>query len=403
MSRDEDHPPSDPTAPRPPIATRAPAPTPRRLSRKALTGLCGVSALGVAAALGYSLTAGHYSPAPQETVSVERRNTNALADAPKDYGDLARTASANLGAPPAATEPITPPPATGTPSAPTTINNEASVDRQRQRQQRDSARASKLFAGAGEGGHSSGTPAAQDASPLQGQATTNTPEAGANGDAQARKAAFVAGGGREPSVNSGRVTDPAGRYVVSAGSTIAAALITGLSSDLPGQVVAQVTEDVFDSVSGRTRLVPQGTRLIGVYDARVTYGQSRALVVWTRMIFADGRSIDLDRLMGTDAAGQSGFADRVNNHTGKLLMAGLLSTLFGVVANAATVGGGDNSDIAYAIRESAGRSVENAGDKIVSRQLDVQPTITVRPGARVQVLVSRDLVLPAWGEVRSVP
>lgn len=402
MSRDQDHPPSDPTAPRPPIATRAPAPTPRRLSRKALIGLCGVSALGVAAALGYSLTAGHHAQAPQESVSVERRNTDALADAPKDYGDLARTASANLGAPPAATEPITPPPATGTPPAPTT-NNEASADRQRQRQQRDSARASKLFAAAGEGGRSSATAPAQDALPPPGQSAANAPDAGANGDAQARKTAFVAGGGREPSVNSGRVTDPAGRYVVSAGSTIAAALITGLSSDLPGQVVAQVTEDVFDSVSGRTRLVPQGTRLIGVYDARVTYGQSRALVVWTRMIFPDGRSIDLDRLTGTDAAGQSGFADRINNHTGKLLMAGLLSTLFGVGANAATVGGGDNSDIAYAIRESAGRSVENAGDKIVSRQLDVQPTITIRPGARVRVLVSRDLVLPAWGESRPVP
>jgi len=403
MSRDEDHPPSDPTAPRPPIATRAPAPTPRRLSRKALIGLCGVSALGVAAALGYSLTAGHHGQAPQESVSVERRNTDALADAPKDYGDLARTASANLGAPPAATEPITASPATGTPPAPT-INNEASADRQRQRQQRDSARASKLFAAAGEGERSSAIAPTQDASPpTPGQAAANAPEAGANGDAQARKAAFVAGGGREPSVYSGRVTDPAGRYVVSAGSTIAAALITGLSSDLPGQVVAQVTEDVFDSVSGRTRLVPQGTRLIGVYDARVTYGQSRALVVWTRMIFPDGRSIDLDRLIGTDAAGQSGVADRVDNHTGKLLMAGLLSTLFGVGANAATMGGGDNSDIAYAIRESAGRSVENAGDKIVSRQLDVQPTITVRPGARVRALVSRDLVLPAWGEPRMVP
>ncbi len=109
------------------------------------------------------------------------------------------------------------------------------------------------------------------------------------------------------------------------------------------------------------------------------------------MIFPDGRSIDLDRMIGTDAAGQSGFADRVNSHTGKLLAAGLLSTLFGVGANAATAGG-NNDDIAYAIRESAGRSVETVGDKVVSRQLGVQPTITVRPGARIRVLVSRDLV-----------
>jgi len=388
----------EPAEKRPPIATRAAAPTPRRLSRKALATLAGVSALGVAAALGYSLTTSHRTQAPQETVSVERRNTDALADAPKDYGDLARTASAGIGAPATIPQPVTTPPLSGSaPASPGMANNEASAEQQRRRQARDSARASKLFAGTSEGARAA-TASAETPPPPLGQAATGEPARAANGDAQDRKAAFVAGGTREPTVNSGRLTPPAGRYVVSAGSTIAAALITGLSSDLPGQVVAQVTEDVFDTVTGRTRLIPQGTRLIGVYDARVSYGQSRALIVWTRLIFPDGRSLALDRMVGTDAAGQSGLTDRVNNHTGKLLMAGLLSTLFGVGANAATTGGGDNADIAFAIRESAGRSVESAGDKIVNRQLDVQPTITVRPGARVRVLVSRDLVLSQWGE-----
>ena len=200
---------------------------------------------------------------------------------------------------------------------------------------------------------------------------------------------------RTPTVNAGRLTVPAGTNVLIAGSTIAAALITGLSSDLPGEVVAQVTEDVFDSTTGHTRLIPQGARLIGSYDARVGYGQSRALVVWTRLILPDGRSLDLDRLIGTDAAGQSGFADRVNHHTGKLLQAGLLSTLFGVGSNIATSGSG-NDGIAFAIRDSAGQSIERAGDKLVEHQLDVQPTITIRPGARVRVLVSRDLVLEPW-------
>ena len=203
---------------------------------------------------------------------------------------------------------------------------------------------------------------------------------------------------RAPSINSGRLAPPSGRYAVVAGSTIAAALVTGLSSDLPGQVVAQVTEDVFDSVTGKTRLIPQGTRLIGEYDARVSYGQSRALVVWTRLILPNGRSIDLDRMVGTDPAGQSGFKDRVDSHTGKLVVGGLLSVLFGVGANAATGGGGNNTDIAAAIRESAGRTVEDAGDKIVERNLNVQPTITIRPGAKVRVLVSRDLLLAPWPE-----
>ncbi len=380
---------------RSPIATRAPAPAPRRLSRRALATLAGASALGVAAALGYSLTQSRYAQGPQESVSVERRNTDALADAPKDYGDLARTASAGIGAPPTTSEPVTTPPlAGGTSASPEAKDNAAAAEQQRRRQQRDSARASKLFADGG--GRTPPITVSAEPPPPPGAPAATEPSATANADAQDRKAAFVSGTTRESSINSGRLAAPAGRNVLLAGSTIAAALITGLSSDLPGQVVAQVTEDVFDSATGRIRLIPQGTRLIGSYDARVTYGQSRALVVWTRLILPDGRSLDLDRLIGTDAGGQSGFADRVDNHTGKLLMAGLLSTLFGVGANAATSGGGDNNDIAYAIRESAGRAVESTGDKIVSRQLDVQPTITVRAGARVRVLVSRDLVLVPW-------
>jgi type IV secretion system protein VirB10 len=277
---------------------------------------------------------------------------------------------------------------------PQAANNQASAEEQRRRQNQESARASKLFA-AGETASRSQA-AAETASPVPPPCSAEPSPAANAPDTQDRKAAFVASATPIPTVNSGRLSAPAGQYVVSAGSTIAAALITGLSSDLPGQVVAQVTEDVFDSGTGQTRLIPQGARLIGAYDARVSYGQSRALVVWTRLIFPDGRSIDLDRQIATDASGQSGLTDRIDNHTGTLLKAGLLSTLFGVGANTAMAGGGDNNDIAFAIRESAGRSLESAGDKVVSRQLDVQPTITVRPGARVRVLVSRDVILPSW-------
>lgn len=378
---------------RPPIATRATPPAPRRLSRKALAILAGVSAFGVAGALGYSLSNSHRTQTPQEAVSVERRqNADALADAPKDYGDLARNGSAAMGPPSNMAAPVALSTGDVAGSSPQATDTTASAEAQRRRQARDSARASKLFAG---DSARSAAPAiaAEPSSTPSGQAGPAAAGTAAPMDAQDRKTAFVTGGTSSPTLNSGRLVPPAGRYVVSAGATIAAALVTGLSSDLPGQVIAQVTEDVFDSVSGQTRLIPQGTRLIGIYDARVSYGQSRALVVWTRMILPDGRSLDLDRMLGTDPSGQSGFSDRVDGHTGKLLMAGLLSTLFGVGANAATAGGGDNNDIAYAIRESAGRSVGNAGDKIVERQLDVQPTITIRPGARVRVLLSRDLLL----------
>lgn len=379
------------------IATRAAPPKPRRLSRKALALLTGVGAIAIAGALGYSLTASHRSEAPPESVTIDRNpGGDALADAPKDYGDLAKSASAGIGPPGNPGEPRTPQPNPDLGAqAPTAGAQAASAEAQRRRQQRDSARSSKLFTGSSENARAS-SPGSEAAPPLSGQAEGTPQSASGTPDDQDRKAAFVAGKGASPTVNAGRLMAPAGDYVIDAGSTIAAALITGLSSDLPGQVVAQVTENVYDSVTGRTLLIPQGTRLLGDYDARVSFGQSRALVVWTRMILPDGRSIDLDRMVGTDPSGQSGFTDRVNSHTGKLVVAGILSTLFGVGANVATGGGSSNSDIAYAIRESAGRSVESVGDKIVERQLNVQPTITIRPGARVRVLVGRDLVLAPW-------
>ena len=390
----------------PPISTRAAPPKPRRLSRRALALFAGGSAIGLATALVFALSSGGHHVAPQESVAIEhRQGTDLLATAPKDYSAAAEQKAAALGPPPT-TAAVQPGglnargagpmrgPSDRTQSPP---NREQAAAAQRQRQQRDSARSSKLFASSGETGRAPepATPAAPATSDARGQPGQEAPTSPGSADPQDRKAAFVAGGARPATINSGRLTAPVERYVVTAGSTIAAALITGLSSDLPGEVVAQVTEDVFDSTTGRTRLIPQGTRLIGSYDAHVTYGQSRALVVWTRLILPDGRSLDLDRLMGTDAAGQSGFADRVNHHTGKLIGAGLLSALFGAGSNLAT-SGGNNNDIAFAIRDSAGQSVQRTGDKLVEHQLDVQPTITIRPGARVRVLVSRDLVLEPW-------
>ena len=384
-----------------PIATRAPAPRPRRLSRRAITLFAGGSAIGLAAALVFALSTNDRRAAPQETVAVDhRQSSDLLAKAPKDYGAAARSKAAALGPPSSLARPSDPATdASATPPTGTTADGASNNDRmatlQRQRQQRDSARASKLFTSSGETGRSAQETETQSATAPSPSSALDAAASTASADAQDRKMAFVASGARTPAVNSGRLTAPAGQNVLIAGSTIAAALITGLSSDLPGDVAAQVTEDVFDSATGRSRLIPQGTRLIGSYDAHVGYGQSRALVVWTRLILPDGRSLDLDRLIGTDAAGQSGFADRVNHHTGKLIGAGLLSTLFGVGSSVAT-GGGNNNDIAFAIRDSAGQSVQRAGDKLVEHQLDVQPTITIRPGARVRVLVSRDLVLEPW-------
>lgn len=186
---------------------------------------------------------------------------------------------------------------------------------------------------------------------------------------------------------------PVSPYVLSAGSVIAASLITGLNSDLPGLVSAQVTQNVYDSVTGRILLVPQGARLIGNYDSVVAFGQRRALVVWQRLILPDGSSLKIDNAPATDAEGYVGLADRVDFHTWSLLKGIGLSTLLGV-GTELSIGG--ESDLVRAIREAAQQNAARAGEQVVQRNLDVQPTITIRPGAPVRLLVHRDLVLAPW-------
>lgn len=212
-------------------------------------------------------------------------------------------------------------------------------------------------------------------------------------NAQQRKADFVAARDNGSDVNAGRLSPPASPDMLSAGSVIPASLITGLRSDLPGLVIAQVTERVFDSATGRILLIPQGARLIGSYDSVVAFGQKRALIVWQRIIMPDGSSIRLDNVPATDPAGYAGLADKVDFHTWTLLKGVAISTLLGVGANLTFSG---ESDLVQAIRESTQQNVSRAGDQITSRNLQIQPTITIRPGAPVRLIVHRDLILAPW-------
>lgn len=189
------------------------------------------------------------------------------------------------------------------------------------------------------------------------------------------------------------LSPPASPNMLSAGSVIAASLITGLRSDLPGLVTAQVTERVFDSATGSILLIPQGARLIGSYDSVVAFGQKRALVVWQRIILPDGSSIRLDNVPATDSSGYAGLADKVDFHTWALLKGVAISTLLGVSANVTFAG---ESDLVQAIRESTQQNVSRAGDQITSRNLQIRPTITIRPGAPVRLVIHRDLVLAPW-------
>ena len=206
----------------------------------------------------------------------------------------------------------------------------------------------------------------------------------------AHKNAFVAALDTGGDVNPHRITPAASPYLLSAGSVIAASLITGLSSDLPGLVIAQVTERVYDSPTGRVMLIPQGARLVGNYDSVVAFGQRRALIVWQRIVFPDGRSLRLDNVPATDPAGYAGLEDQVDFHTWTLLKGAAVSTLLGVGANLTFTG---ESDLVQAIRESAQQNTARTGDQLTSRNLQMQPTITIRPGTPVRLLVHRDLIL----------
>ncbi len=186
---------------------------------------------------------------------------------------------------------------------------------------------------------------------------------------------------------------PVSPFQIMAGTIISASLITELNSDLPGQVIAQVTENIYDSATGQHLLIPQGSRLLGEYDSDIESGQSRALVIWNRLIRPDGSSLVIENSSGVDLSGQSGLTDRVDRHTGSLVRAALLST---VLSAAAELGTDSDDSLTLALRDGGQRTINQAGQKIVTRSLSRKPTIRVRPGWRLGVIVNRDLVLTPY-------
>jgi type IV secretion system protein VirB10 len=214
-------------------------------------------------------------------------------------------------------------------------------------------------------------------------------------NSQQRKADFVSGLDPRSDVNPHSVIPSPSPFVLSAGSVIPASLITGLRSDLPGLVTAQVTERIYDSPTGRILLIPQGARLIGSYDSVIAFGQKRALIVWQRIVLPDGSSIRIDNVPATDPAGYAGVADKVDFHTWSLLKGIALSTLLGVGTELQFNG---DTDLVQALRQSSQQNISRAGDQLTMRNLQMQPTITIRPGAEVRLLVHRDLVLAPWKE-----
>lgn len=378
-----------------PFRLRGEPPRVMRLSRKTLAIIGGAGGTAIGGALLWALQPSA-PKAAENLYSVEGSSrAEVVTGAPADYGKvptLGPPLPGDLGRPILTAqqqgEAIPVPPIGNSPSA---SRSQADEARERARQERDSAQASRLFLGGG-----SSIVSATDAVPGlidRGAEIEPAPE-GSERTSTARRRAFLAGEARASFESAGRIHKPSSPYILQAGSLIPAALITGIRSDLPGQVSAQVTQNVYDSPTGRILLIPQGARLVGTYDSEIAAGQERILLAWDRLILPGGQSIQLDRAPATDARGMAGLSDRTDHHWGSMLRAALVSTLLGVGAE---LGSDRDGAILRALREGSQDTINQSGRRLVDRQINIPPTLTIRPGFPLRVLVTRDLILEVEG------
>jgi type IV secretion system protein VirB10 len=317
------------------------------------------------------------------------------------YADPAvRPGTASLPPPAAPPPAVGTAPAAGQPGQPTPVDPAV----QAAREQALAARAASPFFG----GAQAQPPAdsqAPDPAPMlaaalaPGFGTLPAPAAGdvqpANG--QAGKRQFAAGA-RVDDYLTNPLQAPITPWEVKAGTIISAALITAINSDLPGQVIAQVTEPVYDHRTGRTVLIPQGSRLIGQYDSQVAYGQSRALIAWNRVIMPDGRSINIGSMAGADLSGAAGLQDQTAGHFWQLARGVALSTVFSVGAAAAQDAGTRSSGglVINSAGSGISTSAQQVGQQVTARDLNRQATLRIRAGWPLRVIVNKDMILAPY-------
>jgi type IV secretion system protein VirB10 len=362
---------------------RAEPPRVMRLSRKVLAVLMMTTCLGIGGILIFALQGRDPGEGQNELFTTENRPTaDALQRLPSDYTGIPQLGPAlpgDLGGPILrAMEEGKPIPASPLPRP--------DPAEQRRLAEIEAARTSALFFD---------TQSADAA--LIGSPAAGLPDTGPGGIAGAMpedsRTAFLNAPTDRQTVTQDRLAAPESPFILQAGTIVPAALITGIRSDLPGQITAQVTENVYDSPTGRYLLIPQGARLVGEYDNGISAGQRRVLLVWTRLILPDGTSLVLERLQGADVSGYAGLEDRVDRHWWGLAQAAALSTLLNIGAELAT----DESDsIATALRDGAQDTIGRAGEDIVRQQLAIPPTLTIRPGFQLRVIVTRDLILEPY-------
>lgn len=363
-----------------------PSPPPvMRLSRKALMAIGGVSALALAAALGFALLERPQTSAKPELYRVGGPPPETLQTLPADYAVRAGSPAApqlgpplpgDLGRPILAAQAngveVAPPPMGAAAVEPDRAQTPADAARLRAVEEREAAQSSGLFLNG-----------VRPATSSAAAPTANSPATPASG-------AVVA--------SSSDLTPVPSPYTLQAGALISGALVTGLRSDLPGTAIGQVTDDVYDSVTGHHLLIPKGSRLFGAYEADVGFGQSRLALVWTRLILPNGRSVVLDDLRATDPQGFSGLEDRTDNRWGERLRTAALTTLLAIGASSG-VSSGDDA-VARALTQGVSGGVSAFGEGLIQKGLGVAPRLTIRPGFAFRVIVGRDLVLEPYGDIR---
>ncbi|GBQ91313.1 conjugal transfer protein TrbI [Acetobacter nitrogenifigens DSM 23921 = NBRC 105050] len=372
--------------PSPDLRLRAQRPPVVRLSRPVIWTLGGAGMLAIGLALGYALQNGtHKGPVQGAQDTDTRPSADGLAALPSDY-----TATPKLGPPL--------PGDLGRPILNAQRNGRAGpvsgIGDRRGDQEVEAARTSRLFAQI----EVHDGPTVQTMPP---QAAPGAQASPAATDPQAANRAFLAGQPDRMTVSPDRIVPLASAYVLQAGTVIAGALNTKISSDLPGQIVGHVTQNVYDSPTGRFLLVPQGSALFGAYNSGISFGQQRTQIIWTRLIYPNGESLVLEKLPGGDAIGQSGLSDEVNNHWGQLFRAALVTTLLSVGSEAGT--SWNENNLMQAIRSGASNGFSMVGNRLIDRSLNVQPTLTDRPGLPFTLILNRDLILKPWHAKEPAP
>jgi type IV secretory pathway VirB10-like protein len=190
---------------------------------------------------------------------------------------------------------------------------------------------------------------------------------------------------------------PRSPYELRAGFVLPGTLISGINSQLPGQIMAQTSQDVFDTATGKYKLFPQGSRLVGTYSSEVAYGQARVLVAWQRIIFPDGKAMDIGAMPGADGAGYGGFTDQVDNHYLRIFGSALLMSA--ITAGAAYSQQNQNTGTFYApnaqstLSSALGQQLGQATVQMITKNMNIAPTLEIRPGYRFNILVTKDLTL----------